>query len=77
MTNPCLGSWVLCRSASGKITPGRAVRRMTDTALQGLSPLFSELYSQRRGRPSIAPKYLLRVLVLHILYAVSSKRRLS
>ena len=51
--------------------PLRAVRSMVDTALQALSPLFEELYSQK-GRPSLAPEYLLRALVLQILYARAS-----
>lgn len=56
--------------------PLRPIRRMVDNALRGLSPLFDELYS-RRGRPSIAPEYLLRALCLQILYAIPSERKLS
>src|SRR5665648_960743 len=55
--------------------PLRSVRAMVDRALYGLSPLFDELYS-RRGRPSIAPEYLLRALCLQILYAIPSERKL-
>ena len=38
--------------------PLRAIRRMTDEVLQGLSAKFDELYSAS-GRPSIAPEKLL------------------
>src|SRR5256714_10383936 len=53
----------------------RAIRRMTDEVLQGLSAKFTELYSVT-GRPSIAPEKLLRALLLQILYTVRSERLL-
>src|SRR5437764_1529085 len=55
--------------------PLRAIRRMTDEVLQGLSARFNELYSTS-GRPSIAPEKLLRALLLQILYTVRSERLL-
>ena len=55
--------------------PLRAIRRMTDQVLQGLSTKFTELYSVT-GRPSIAPEKLLRALLLQILYTVRSERLL-
>jgi transposase len=55
--------------------PLRAIRRMTDEVLQGLSAKFDELYSAT-GRPSIAPEKLLRALLLQILYTVRSERLL-
>src|SRR5438128_10871485 len=55
--------------------PLRAIRRMTDEVLQGLSAKFNELYSAS-GRPSIAPEKLLRALLLQILYTVRSERLL-
>src|SRR4051795_4548661 len=55
--------------------PVRAIRRMTDEVLQGLSTKFTELYSVT-GRPSIAPEKLLRALLLQILYTVRSERLL-
>ena len=55
--------------------PLRAIRRMTDEVLQGLSANFNELYSAS-GRPSIAPEKLLRALLLQILYTVRSERLL-
>lgn len=55
--------------------PLRAVRKMTDDALAGLSPLFDRLYG-KGGRPSIAPERLLRALLLQALYSVRSERML-
>ena len=55
--------------------PLRAIRRMTDQVLQGLSAKFTEVYSVT-GRPSIAPEKLLRALLLQILYTVRSERLL-
>ena len=49
--------------------PLRAIRTMTDRALSALSPLFGEIYAQR-GRPSIPPEYLLRALLVQVLYAI-------
>ena len=39
--------------------PLRAVRTMVDAALEEMSPELERLYASR-GRPSIAPEYLLR-----------------
>ena len=55
--------------------PLRAIRKMTDEVLQGLSAKFNELYSAT-GRPSIAPEKLLRALLLQILYTLRSERLL-
>jgi transposase len=55
--------------------PLRAIRSMTDEALQGLSARFDEMYSAV-GRRSIAPEKLLRALLLQILYTVRSERLL-
>ena len=44
--------------------PLRAIRKMTDQALSGLSPLFDQIYAQA-GRPSIPPEYLLRACLLY------------
>jgi len=48
---------------------------MSEVALQGMSPLFAQLYS-RFGRPSIAPEKLLRTLLLQAFYSVRSERLL-
>ena len=55
--------------------PLRPIRTMTDRALSALSPLFEEMYAER-GRPSIPPGYLLRALLLQVLYAIPSERKL-
>jgi transposase len=55
--------------------PLRAVRRITDRALERLSPRFGTLYINF-GRPSIPPEKLLRALVLQALYTIRSERQL-
>jgi transposase len=55
--------------------PLRTVRRLTDAALERLSPRFTKLYSDI-GRPSIPPEQLLRALLLQLLYSVRSERLL-
>ena len=55
--------------------PLRAIRRITDRALERLSPRFGQLYIQF-GRPSIPPEKLLRALLLQALYTVRSERQL-
>jgi transposase len=55
--------------------PLRAVRRMTDRALERLSPKFGTLYV-KFGRPSVAPEKLLRALLLQALYSIRSERQL-
>jgi transposase len=55
--------------------PLRPMRAMVDSVLKELSPQFAPLYS-RVGRPSIPPEYLLRALLLQVLYSVRSERLL-
>jgi transposase len=55
--------------------PLRAVRRMTDEVLGRLSARFDEMYAAS-GRPSIPPEFLLRALLLQLLYSVRSERQL-
>src|SRR6204780_1432317 len=55
--------------------PLRAMRRMVDEALRGLSPRFARMYS-KNGRPSIAPEKLLRALLLQVLYTIRSETQL-
>ena len=47
--------------------PLRAVRKLTDSVLHTLSPEFDALYADS-GRPSIAPEYILRALLLQVFY---------
>jgi transposase len=55
--------------------PLRAVRKLTDAVLGTLSPEFDALYAAS-GRPSIAPEYILRALLLQVSYSVRSERLL-
>ena len=55
--------------------PLRPIRRMTDAALERLSPRFDRMYSTM-GRPSIPPEKLLRALLLQFLYSIRSERLL-
>ena len=55
--------------------PLRAVRKLTDTVLRALNSEFDALYAYS-GRPSIAPEYILRTLLLQVFYSVRSERLL-
>jgi transposase/rhodanese-related sulfurtransferase len=55
--------------------PLRAIRRITDRALEQLSPRFGALYVHF-GRPSVPPEQLLRALLLQALYTIRSERQL-
>jgi len=55
--------------------PLREIRRLTDVVLASLSGEFDGLYAAS-GRPSIAPEYVLRALLLQALYSVRSERQL-
>jgi transposase len=52
--------------------PLREIRRITDRALERLSPRFGTLYI-KFGRPSIAPEKLLRALLLQVLYTIPQR----
>ncbi len=55
--------------------PLRAIRSLTDTALEALSADFAGLYSDT-GRPSIPPGKLLRAMLLQAFYSVRLERLL-
>jgi transposase len=55
--------------------PLRAIRQITDRALDRLSPKFGTLYVNF-GRPSVPPEQLLRALLLQALYTIRSERQL-
>ena len=55
--------------------PLRAIRKMVNRALEGLTREFEAMYSHT-GRPSIAPEQLLRALLLQVLYSIRSERLL-
>ena len=53
--------------------PIRAIKRLVDSALQELGPLFDAMYAST-GRPSIPPERLLRATLLMAFYSVRSER---
>ncbi len=55
--------------------PLRAVRAIADDVLRSLSVAFDQLYSAS-GRPSIAPEFILRALLLQVFFSVRSERQL-
>jgi transposase len=55
--------------------PLRAIRSLTEAALEALSGDFAALYSGL-GRPSIPPEMLLRAMLLQAFYSVRSERQL-
>ncbi len=55
--------------------PLRAIRSLTEAALEELSGDFGALYPGV-GRPSIAPEMLLRAMLLQAFYSVRSERQL-
>ena len=58
-----------------KSDPICKVRRLVDTALIELAPLFDDMYSET-GRPSIPPEQLIRALLLQIFFSLRSERQL-
>ena len=70
-----LFSYVSCEARVPASHPLRAVRVVTDSCLEALSPEFERLYS-KVGRPSIPPEKLLRALLLQAFYSVRSERQL-
>jgi len=55
--------------------PLRKLRQMVDPILASMSKDFDKMYADR-GRPSIPPEYLLRALLVQILYTIRSERLL-
>ena len=55
--------------------PLRAIRKLTDEVLRSMSVELDTLYSDM-GRRSIAPEYVLRALLLQVLFSVRSERQL-
>jgi transposase len=55
--------------------PARAIRAMTDRALERMDEELERLYSTT-GRPSIAPERLLRASLLMVLFSIRSERQL-
>src|SRR6266480_2140532 len=70
-----LFSYVDLEQRVGQDHPLRAIRSLTDAALESLSADFAALYSGV-GRPSIPPEMLLRAMLLHAFYSIRSERQL-
>src|SRR5271156_6736568 len=68
-------SYVLLEERVPQDHPLRAVRKLTEKVLEPLSAEFDGLYAAT-GRPSIAPEYVLRALLLQVFYAIRSERLL-
>ena len=58
--------------------PLLVIRTMVNKALAETDDLFAEMYEEdaKGGRPSIAPKKLLRAMLLQVLYSIRSERQL-
>jgi transposase len=54
--------------------PIRRIRELVEDILEGLSPLFEQMYSDR-GRPSIPPEQLLKAALLMAFYSIRSERQ--
>jgi transposase len=73
--NELLFSYLRPDSRVPKDHPLRAISRLVNAVLAGLSEQFDALYAQV-GRPSIPPEKLLRALLLQVFYSVRSERQL-
>lgn len=69
---------MLCLMSPEDRVPGdhplRAIKKLADKALAGLSPVFDAMYAGT-GRPSIPPERLLKSTLLMALYTVRSERQ--
>jgi transposase len=51
--------------------PLRGIRKLTDEVLGSLNEEFDKLYADS-GRPSVAPEYILRALLLQVFFSIRS-----
>jgi len=70
-----LFTYVTPESFVPKDHPLRAIRKMADTALEGMDQLFDSIYATT-GRSSIPPEKLLKAQLLMILFSIRSNRQL-
>lgn len=54
--------------------PIRRIRPVVERVLEQMEPTFAAMYS-RRGRPSVAPEFLLKATILMALFSVRSERQ--
>lgn len=71
-------SSMLCLLSPEDVVPAdhpiRSIKKLADTALAKLSPVFDAMYASI-GRPSIPPEHLLKAQLLIALYTVRSERQ--
>jgi len=72
---PGMFSYVSLEDRVPQDHPLRAIRKLVDQVLSGMSKQLDGLYSEV-GRPSIPPERLLRALLLQVFYSVRSERLL-
>jgi transposase len=72
---PALFSYVSQEDRIPTDHPLRVLRGLVDPILAEMSRQFAGLYSDT-GRPSIPPEYLLRAMLLQVLYTIRSERLL-
>ncbi len=72
---PCFVSLINVETLIAADHPIRAIKRMCDEVLRGMSAHFDEIYAAD-GAPSIPPETLLKGKVLQALYTVRSDRQL-
>lgn len=72
---PVLFSYVSQEDRIPAHHPLRLLRSLVDPILRDMSRRFADLYSDT-GRPSIPPEYLLRAMLLQVLYTIRSERLL-
>jgi hypothetical protein len=71
---------MLCLVSPESVVPAdhplRAIKRMVETVLRELSPVFDEMYA-KTGRPSVPPERLLKATLLMAFYTIRSERMFS
>ena len=72
---PGMFSYVALEDRIPQEHPLRAIRKLVDQVLAGMSKQFDRLYSEV-GRPSIPPERLLRALLLQVFYSIRSENLL-
>lgn len=72
---PALFSYVSLEERVPRHHPLRKMRVLVDAVLATMDAEFAAAYA-KRGRPSIPPEFLLRALLIQILYTVRSERQL-
>lgn len=72
---PSMFSYVDLESRIPANHPIRKIRKIVDSAIEYISPVFDEMYSEI-GRASIPPEQLIRASLLQIFFTIRSERQL-